>query len=115
MSEIQDYSQSPAPLETTTSTLAIVSLVSGILSWLIIPLIGSILAVITGHMAKNEIKRSRGVLTGDGLATAGLVLGYLQIAVGVCGFCVFVILVLMGPSVGSVFSNIIEELATPVP
>ena len=70
-----------------TSTLAIVSLVSGIVSWVLLPLIGSIIAVITGHMAKREIRESLGKLSGDGLATAGLVLGYIQLAFIVLGIC----------------------------
>jgi len=77
-----------------TSTLAIVSLVSGIVSWFLLPLIGSIVAVITGHMAKREIRESLGKLSGDGLATAGLVLGYLQLALivlGICGGIIFFI------------------------
>jgi hypothetical protein len=32
-----------------------------------------------------------------------------------CCLAVFVILALLGPAVGTVFSNIIEELGTPVP
>jgi hypothetical protein len=39
--------------------------------------IGSILAIIFGHIARSEIKKSNGKLTGDGLALAGLILGYL--------------------------------------
>jgi hypothetical protein len=70
-----------------TSTLALVSLISGIISWFLIPVIGPIVAIITGHMAKREIRESAGRLTGDGLATAGLVLGYLQIALLACAIC----------------------------
>ncbi len=56
------------------------SLVLGILGWTLIPTIGSIAAIITGHMAKNEIKESMEDLGGDGMATAGLILGYANIA-----------------------------------
>ena len=72
----------------TTSSLAIVSLVSGILSWVALPLLGSIVAIITGHMARGEIRRSGGTLDGDGLAVGGLILGYLQIALAIIGFAV---------------------------
>jgi hypothetical protein len=59
-----------------TSGLAIASLVLGIvwIFWL-----GSILAVIFGHVALSQIKRSMGALTGRGMAIAGLILGYLGI------------------------------------
>lgn len=60
-----------------TSGLAVASLVLGIL-WL--GWTGSILAVIFGHVAHRDIKRSGGTVGGQGLATAGLVLGYIGVA-----------------------------------
>lgn len=63
-----------------TCTAATVSLVFGILSWFALPLVGAIVAIISGHMAKAEIRRSQGALDGDGLAQAGLVLGYVHLA-----------------------------------
>jgi hypothetical protein len=63
-----------------TSVLAIVSLVSGLLGWTLLPFLGSLAAVVTGHMARSEIRRAPDRLEGDGLAIAGLVLGYLSIA-----------------------------------
>ena len=60
-----------------TSGLAIASLVLGIV-WVF--WIGSILAVIFGHVALSQIKRSLGAVRGRGLAVAGLVLGYLGVA-----------------------------------
>jgi len=60
-----------------TSGLAIASMVLGIvwIFWL-----GSVLAVIFGHVALSQIKRSMGALGGRGMAIAGLVLGYLGLA-----------------------------------
>jgi hypothetical protein len=75
----QDYSNN--------SALAILSLITGILGFTLLPIMGSIIAIITGHMAKNEIKKSGGVLTGNGLANAGLVLGYLNILIVACIVC----------------------------
>jgi hypothetical protein len=46
-------------------------------------LITMIPAIICGHIAKSHIKKSNGVLKGDGMATAGLILGYLPLI-----FCV---------------------------
>jgi hypothetical protein len=68
--------------------------------------VGSLAAVVTGHLAKKEIKRSNGRITGNGLATAGLVLGYLGLVVGLFVLCVVVILpmarnMLTGPAVVS--------------
>lgn len=61
--------------------MAIVSLVVGILSWFILPFVGGIIAVFSGIVARKEIKTSGGQFTGDGMAIAGLVLGYSNIAV----------------------------------
>ena len=66
--------QTPAP----TNTLAIVSLVLAILGLTFIPLIASVCAVVCGHLAKGQIKRNGE--GGSGFATAGLVIGYVSIA-----------------------------------
>jgi len=79
----QQYSPVPPPVP-PTSTLAIVSLITGIVSWFILPFIAAVAAVITGHMAKTEIKKSNGMLGGNGMATAGLILGYVQLGLGLC-------------------------------
>jgi len=63
-----------------TSGKATGSLISGIAAYVIAPFIGAIVAVVLGHMGLSEIKKSAGRLKGEGLAIAGLVLGYLQIA-----------------------------------
>jgi hypothetical protein len=61
--------------------MATISLVLGILSWIALPFVGAVGAIICGHMARAEIRRSQGALDGDGQAVAGLVLGYVHIAV----------------------------------
>jgi hypothetical protein len=88
--------------------MAIVSLITGILAWFLLPIIGAIAAVITGHMAKKEIRESGGWLVGDGLATAGLILGYAHLALGVLGSCftlVFIALGLTAPLLCLPFTN----------
>lgn len=57
------------------SGMSVASLVAGILSWLILPFIGAIIAIVTGHLAIRDIRNSDGALTGRGMAIAGLVLG----------------------------------------
>ena len=63
-----------------TSGLAIGSLVLGILSLICFSILTAIPAVILGHIASSRIKRSLGTLAGSGLALAGLITGYLSIA-----------------------------------
>ena len=59
-----------------TSGLAVASLVLGLMSFVTIGLTG-LPAIICGHLASARIKRSGGRLTGQGMAIAGLVTGYL--------------------------------------
>ena len=68
----------PAPYRPQVSNgLAIASMVLGIV-W--VYWIGSILAVVFGHVALSQINRNPHY-TGRGMAIAGLVLGYLGVAV----------------------------------
>ncbi len=93
-----NYPASPyqTPPAKPTSTLALASLILGILGWTVIPGVGSIAAIVTGHLAKSEIKNSTGALGGEGMATAGLALGYANIVLGLCVLCVVFVLPLMG-------------------
>lgn len=76
-----------------TNSLAVASLVFGIVSWFFCPLLGGILAVVFGHMAHSQVKRSGE--GGGGMATAGLVLGYIHIAAAAL-FALFWLFVLGG-------------------
>ena len=62
-----------------TSGKAVASLVLGIGIFLFSILTG-IPAIIFGHLAKSDIRKSGGRLQGDGMALAGLILGYLSVA-----------------------------------
>ncbi|MGV8959080.1 MAG: DUF4190 domain-containing protein [Stenotrophomonas sp.] len=73
------------PLPRQTSSYAVISLVAGILGWTLLPFLGSLGAIIFGHMARAEIARSNGQMDGDGLAITGLVLGWLAVAAWVLG------------------------------
>lgn len=74
-----------------TSSLAVISLVFGILGWTLLPAVGAVVAVITGHMARAEIRRSAGQLEGDGMAVAGLVLGWLAIGLAIAAVLAFIL------------------------
>ena len=85
---VSNYTNTTAP----TSNLAIVSLILGIMSWTILPIISAFIAIITGHMARREIRHSSGALTGDTMAIAGLVLGYIQLTATAFIFCLSIAL-----------------------
>ena len=68
-----------------TSGLAITSLISGILGWTLLPFIGAVVAIVTGHLARGEVRRAPERLEGDGMALAGLILGYSMLALSLIG------------------------------
>jgi len=87
------------PQTTPNSSLALVSLVAGILGLTALPTIGSIAALVTGYMARKEIRESGGALGGDGMATAGLILGWIGVGlllIGICIACVAFALIPLG-------------------
>lgn len=78
-----------------SSDLAVYSLIAAALAYTVLPLVGAVAAVILGHMGLGEIHRSGGRMEGRGMAMAGMVLGYIQIALSalaVVGGLLFVLL-----------------------
>ena len=72
------------------STLAIISLVAGLLGVTFFPLIGSLVAVIVGPMAKSEIDESGGTLGGENLAQIGIIFGWIGLGFSLIGLCIAV-------------------------
>jgi hypothetical protein len=68
-----------------TPPVAIWSLILAVLSFTCGWLFTAIPAVICGHIARAKIRKSGGALGGRGIATAGLVLGYIALVLGIMG------------------------------
>jgi len=64
-----------------TNALALWALALGILGFLVIPFVGSIVGIALGRRAKRSIERSEGREGGRELAVAGIVLGSVGLAV----------------------------------
>lgn len=92
------YAQPTAVPE--TSGFAVASLICGVASWFLFFFIGGILAVVFGHIARREIRRSQGWKRGNGLALSGLIIGYLNILAAVFVFLLFLWLALAFASDG---------------
>jgi hypothetical protein len=88
------YSDRPpwAPLP-RTSGFAVAALIFGILP---IAGIGAILAIVFGIHARRQIARAQGQLTGRGMATAGLVLGWIWIGLFIVGFVAIGVVAALG-------------------
>src|SRR6201981_539331 len=91
-----------------SSNKAIASLVCGVL-FLCAP--ASIAAIILGHFALADIKRSANRLTGHGLAIAGLVMGYLGIALTTM-YVVFVVFIVRTTLSTDIPANETSAIAT---
>src|SRR4051812_43510939 len=69
----------PAPAQPRTESLAITSLILGILSLTCMLCLTGVPAIICGHIARGRIEKSSGTLGGAGMALAGLIMGYLSL------------------------------------
>jgi hypothetical protein len=77
-----------------TSSLAVISLIFGVLAYVVLPGIGALVAVICGHSARSEIRRSPpGSIEGDGMALAGLILGWIQIACAIIAILLAILII----------------------
>ena len=131
----------PAPVSATPSlegepernSMALASLISGLVGWVIggiggcgtafafppalfctapIFFLGTVVATITGHIGRRQIKdRSEG---GQGMATTGLILGWLGILVILLSLCLLVLavgaLAVGGPSIQRIFEDVLREM-----
>jgi hypothetical protein len=91
-----------------TSGKSTAALVLGILGLVLCPLICSVLALVFGYQARREIDASGGAIAGRGPATAGIVLGWIGVAI----VAAFTALVILGLVVGDETSGGISEETT---
>jgi hypothetical protein len=72
--------------------LSIASLVFATLGLLpVLPIVGSIAAIVTGIIARREIRARPDLYTGDGTARAGIILGWLGLAIWLIGGCLIIL------------------------
>ena len=77
-----------------TDGMAVASLILAIVGFFICPVVGGALGIIFGYVAKGNIRNSGGTLGGDGLATWGIILGFINLALVVIGVIIAIIVVL---------------------
>lgn len=83
------YAQSPPK-----NDLAVWSLVTGILSYVFCPLVLGIAAIVTGTMSRKAA--DQGLANNRGMGTAGLILGWINVALVVVGIVLFFVLLAAG-------------------
>lgn len=85
--EFEDLPEKAPPIDLPTERLAVVSIVAGIAGFFL-PIVGPVTAIVSGHVARDEIRKSKGRLGGDGLARTGMVLGYVWVGLTVTALLV---------------------------
>ncbi|MFQ5407213.1 MAG: hypothetical protein ACE5FI_02175 [Anaerolineales bacterium] len=118
--------ETPLPNEQTNRTMAYVSLGSAAAGWLlggvsacagflfppgficggIVYLLGNIAAAVTGNLGRKQAGESGDEQAGK-IATAGLALGAAGTAIALLLACALGALVIAGPAIGNVYSNIV--------
>jgi hypothetical protein len=74
------------------SNWAVIALISGIAGLTLVPFLGSLIAIIGGYAAKDDIHNSMGRLVGESMATWGLVLGWIGMALIIITLCLSIII-----------------------
>jgi len=98
----------------TNCPLAVWSLILGILSVITCGPFTGIPAIICGHLARSKIKMEPETLTGDGMALAGLIMGYFSVVAFIIFFILGIILAITIPSMIKMFQNLQNNPAQPV-
>lgn len=91
------YGAAPHGTPQQNHTLAIVSLICSIVG-LVICTPATIAGVITGHMARRRISENPSTYTGAGMALAGLIIGWIGVALMIIGVIVVVIALVFSAS-----------------
>jgi hypothetical protein len=84
-----------------TNSAAVVSLVFGILGWIVLPILGALVAIVAGHMAVSQLQQPDSMARGRRLAIVGLALGWLQVLVVLAGFAGWLVVLLIGGALGA--------------
>lgn len=90
------YGYTPPPPK---NDLAVWSLVTGILSYVMCPILLGVAAIITGTMGRRAA--DEGLADNRGMATAGVILGWVNIGLSVLGIVLFFVLLSAGLLAGA--------------
>ena len=74
--------------------------------------VGGILAIVLGRQARDQIRRSGGTETGEGLAQAGEIIGWIITFLSILGVVAILALIVVGNETRNVFCNIASGLGS---
>jgi uncharacterized membrane protein len=81
-----------------TENLAVASLVLGLAGFVVCPFVCSIIAVVLGYQARRRLDEDP-TLDGEGMAKAGIILGWVGVALGVVLIVGFIVALMAGLAV----------------
>ncbi|HNT24969.1 MAG TPA: hypothetical protein PKM21_11425 [Anaerolineales bacterium] len=90
------------------SMKALGTLIAGILGLTLLPLIGSIGAIVLAGMANSELANNPS-LEGKGMVKAGRIMGYIGLGLGLCG-CLFTLVSFVFAGLGQASTGFIPSL-----
>jgi hypothetical protein len=82
------------PMPPSTNGLAIASLICSIASFVVLPFVGGVLGVVLGHVALSQINQSEGREEGRGMAIAGLIIGYANLALSLLVIALIIVAII---------------------
>jgi hypothetical protein len=94
----------PYPVPQTCGK-ATASMVLGIVGVVACGFVAGIPAIILGKQARREIDASNGWLTGRGMATAGIVMGWVEVGLAIFATVVVIVVFALGGTIRSAFEN----------
>ena len=86
----------PPPPIRQMHTMAVVSLVAGIVSWFMCPFVGGIVALICGQMARNAIRAEPNKWDGNGMAVGGMIAGGINVGLYVLFGLFYLLIIILG-------------------
>jgi len=95
----QSYYAPPAAPQQQNNTMALISLIASILGVTFVPTVGSIVGLILGYMARKQIRESGGVQGGEGMAKAGIIIGWIGVALALVGICITIAVLVLGVTI----------------
>ena len=93
-----------------SSGKATVAMVLGIVGLVGCGIVAGIPAIILGKQAQREIDASNGWLTGRGMATAGIVLGWIEVGIAILAAVIVVLVFALGGTIKSTFEDTCSTL-----
>lgn len=99
------YAAQPMAVAAPTAPEALWSLILGIGSIICCGLILGIPAIILGSSAKKKIAASGGALGGEGMAKAGVILGWISVGLSIVGFAIWVLVLIFGDTSTTTYYN----------